>query len=162
MSRQSHPRTLDAAKAEHLVDALFADSIVPALVEYIRIPNKSPTFDPDWERAGHMTKAMDLIVDWCRAQPLEGMRLEVIRLPDRTPLLFIEIEGEVEDTVLGRWPRFGTLRQTGKSVQTPERGTPCPATTTTISTVPVPRLNGSVTCGRVTSVRRSMANCWKR
>ena len=28
----------------------FWDSeIVPTLVDYIKIPNKSPSFDPDWE-----------------------------------------------------------------------------------------------------------------
>jgi acetylornithine deacetylase/succinyl-diaminopimelate desuccinylase-like protein len=93
-------RTIDAAQAESLVGALFADSILPVLVEYIEIPNKSPAFDPDWERAGHMAKAMDLIADWCRAQPLAGMRVDVIRLPGRTPLLFIEVPGEADATVL--------------------------------------------------------------
>lgn len=91
---------IDAARASNLVESLFESSIVPTLVEYIRIPNKSPAFDPDWERNGHMAAAMDLIVDWCRAQPLEGMRLEVVRLPGRTPLLFIEIPGQTDDTVL--------------------------------------------------------------
>ncbi len=26
--------------------------ITPALTEYIKIPNKSPAFDPDWEKTG--------------------------------------------------------------------------------------------------------------
>ncbi|HEY8521915.1 MAG TPA: M20 family metallopeptidase [Gammaproteobacteria bacterium] len=96
----SSERTIDARAAEEMVATLFAESIVPTLVEYIKIPNKSPAFDPDWERNGHMARAMDLIVDWCRAQPIAGMRLEVVRLPGRTPLLLIEVPGEVDDTVL--------------------------------------------------------------
>ncbi|MBN1239024.1 MAG: M20 family metallopeptidase [Gammaproteobacteria bacterium] len=96
----STQRTIDAGQARALVENLFEDSIVPALVEYIRIPNKSPAFDPDWERNGHMDAAMALIVEWCRAQPLDGMSLEVVRLPGRTPLLFIEVPGRAEDTVL--------------------------------------------------------------
>jgi acetylornithine deacetylase/succinyl-diaminopimelate desuccinylase-like protein len=43
---------------------------------------------------------MDLIVDWCRSHALPGMQLEVVRLPGRTPLLFIEIPGTVDDTVV--------------------------------------------------------------
>ncbi len=47
-----------------------------------------------------MQRAMDLIVAWCRARRIAGMRLEVVRLPGRTPLLFIEVPGAVDDTVL--------------------------------------------------------------
>ena len=32
------------------------NEIVPTLVEYIKIPNKSPSFDPDWEKNGYMNK----------------------------------------------------------------------------------------------------------
>ncbi len=92
--------SLDAARASGLAARLYASSIVPTLAEYIEIPNKSPGFDPDWERSGHMRRAMDLIVAWCRARRIEGMRLEVVQLPGRTPLLFIEVPGAVDDTVL--------------------------------------------------------------
>ncbi len=92
--------TIDAKAAEAQVDKVFADSIVPTLVEYIKIPNKSPDFDPDWEENGHMQKAMDLIVGWCKDHPLKDMKLEVLQLPGRTPLLCIEVPGEIDDTVL--------------------------------------------------------------
>jgi hypothetical protein len=39
---------LDIAKAKKLVDQCWADEILPTSVEYIKIPNKSPAFDPDW------------------------------------------------------------------------------------------------------------------
>ena len=94
------PLTIDPTRASQLVERLYASSIVPTLTEYIKIPNKSPGFDPDWERHGHMQRALDLIVAWCRARPIEGMKLDVVRLPGRTPLLFIEVPGEVDDTVL--------------------------------------------------------------
>jgi acetylornithine deacetylase/succinyl-diaminopimelate desuccinylase-like protein len=93
-------RALDAQRARSLVERAFATSIVPTLTEYIRIPNQSPAFDPAWEQAGHMQRAMELIVAWCHAQSLDGMQLEVIRLPGRTPLLYIEIPGQLDDTVL--------------------------------------------------------------
>jgi acetylornithine deacetylase/succinyl-diaminopimelate desuccinylase-like protein len=96
----SSRETVDPRRADSLVAKLFADSVVPTLIEYIKIPNKSPAFDPDWERNGHMNKAMELIVAWCRAQPIDGMSIEVVRLPGRTPLLLIEVPGEIDDTVL--------------------------------------------------------------
>src|ERR1700761_5075370 len=76
------------------------ESIVDRLTAYIRIPNKSPLFDPDWERHGHMQAAIELMAEWCRAQPLPGMRVEVRRLPGRTPLLFIDVPGELPGCVL--------------------------------------------------------------
>ena len=80
------------------------DGIVPVLHEYIAIPNVSPVFDPDWRANGHMAEAVDLIAGWCRAQPVEGLTLEVVELDGRTPVILMEIpaigDGSNDDTVL--------------------------------------------------------------
>jgi acetylornithine deacetylase/succinyl-diaminopimelate desuccinylase-like protein len=65
--------------------------IVPRLTDYIRIPCKSPHFDPDWAAKGHLDAAVQLAEAWCRAQPLPGLQLEVVRLPGRTPVLYFEV-----------------------------------------------------------------------
>jgi hypothetical protein len=46
------------------VEELFAKSIVPTLVDYIKIPNKSPMFDPEWRKTGHMDRAAELMHAW--------------------------------------------------------------------------------------------------
>jgi acetylornithine deacetylase/succinyl-diaminopimelate desuccinylase-like protein len=76
------------------------DDIVPRLVEYVRIPAKSPHFDPDWEAHGHIERVIRLAEDWARAQPIPGLAVEIVRLPGRTPLLFFEVPGQGERTVL--------------------------------------------------------------
>src|SRR5882724_10032981 len=78
----------------------WESSIVDRLVAYVRIPNKSPMFDPQWESNGHMEAATRLMADWCRAQPVPGMRVEVRRLPGRTPLLLVDVPGELPGCVL--------------------------------------------------------------
>jgi acetylornithine deacetylase/succinyl-diaminopimelate desuccinylase-like protein len=83
-----------------LVDQTWDESIVPSLVEYIKIPNKSPAFDPDWAAHGYMEQAVDLIADWCKAQDIEGLSVEVVRLEGRTPLIYMEVPGTGEDTVM--------------------------------------------------------------
>ena len=50
---------MNADRVRRHVEALWDDSIVPELVEYIRIPNKSPHFDPDWAEHGYMEAAVD-------------------------------------------------------------------------------------------------------
>ena len=82
------------------VDELWDSSIVPTLEEYIRIPNESPAYDPDWREHGHMERAVTLAKTWVDGQGIAGLRSEVVRLDGRTPLLFIEVPGEVDDTVL--------------------------------------------------------------
>jgi acetylornithine deacetylase/succinyl-diaminopimelate desuccinylase-like protein len=82
------------------IDELWDESIVPALIDYIRIPNKSPMFDPDWQAHGHMDAAVKLIASWCEGHAAQGMFMEVIQLPGRTPLIYIDIPGQGDGCVL--------------------------------------------------------------
>src|SRR5215472_17627319 len=93
---------LDVARTKKSIDQCWGDEIVPTLVEYIRIPNKSPSFDPDWAAHGFMEEAVTLLARWARAKltSLPGASLEVVRLPGRTPLIYIDVPGEGADTVL--------------------------------------------------------------
>jgi acetylornithine deacetylase/succinyl-diaminopimelate desuccinylase-like protein len=88
--------------ADAFIDALWDKEIVPTLTDYIRIPNKSPAFDPQWAEHGYMDKVVALFEGWAREKlkKLPGSSLEVVRLKDRTPLIFIEIPGAMDDTVL--------------------------------------------------------------
>jgi len=93
---------LDIAKARKFVDQCWGDEVVPTLFEYIKIPNKSPSFDPDWAAHGFMEEAVALFESWARAKLsfLPGASLEVVRLPERTPVIVIDVPGEGTDTVL--------------------------------------------------------------
>ena len=86
--------------ARAFIDDAWTTRIVPALQEYIRIPNLSPAFDHDWRAHGHMQRALTLVSDWVRAQAVPGLQLDVIELPGRTPLLWMELPGNSNDTVL--------------------------------------------------------------
>ena len=94
----------DPTQARDFVGAKWDAEIVPQLVEYIRIPNKSPMFDADWVANGHMQRAVSLMETWARAQQVPGMQLEVVRLEGRTPLIFIEVPaangGRDDDCIL--------------------------------------------------------------
>lgn len=79
---------------------VWQESILPKLIEYVAIPNESPLFDPEWASHGHMHRAVELAAAWCRTRPLDGLSCEVVELPGRTPVLLLELPGEVDDTVL--------------------------------------------------------------
>jgi acetylornithine deacetylase/succinyl-diaminopimelate desuccinylase-like protein len=93
---------MDSGKTKAFMEGIWDGEIIPALTDYIRIPNKSPAFDPDWEKHGHMDKVVDLFTAWARGKlkQLPGSALEVVKLPGRTPLIFIEVPGKADGTIL--------------------------------------------------------------
>ena len=91
---------MDTEKTARFVDVEWDESIIPELCDYIRVPNKSPAFDPDWASHGHMEKAVRQFAEWCEKQPIDGLTVEIVRLEGRTPVLFLEVPGDSDDTVL--------------------------------------------------------------
>ena len=94
---------LDATQALGQVSQAWDDQIVPQLQDYIRIPAKSPMFDADWAANGFIDTVVRNTAAWIEAQKVEGLTLELVRLPGRTPVLFFEVTGtktESTQTVL--------------------------------------------------------------
>lgn len=63
----------------------WQEEILPSLCDYIKIPNKSPHFDAQWQEHGYMDKAVDHIAEWCKNHAPQGMKLDIMRLENRTP-----------------------------------------------------------------------------
>lgn len=91
---------MNAETTRAFVEKLWRGSILPSLHEFIRIPNQSPAYDPSWHSRGFMEKAVELTTSWARAQGIAGLGIEVLRLPERTPLVLMELAGDVAGTVL--------------------------------------------------------------
>ena len=85
---------MDIKKTTDFINNLWQGTILETLKEYIRIPNKSPLFDKDWEKNGYMNEAVKLIQQWCNANAPEGMKLQVVQENGKTPLIYIEVEGD--------------------------------------------------------------------
>ena len=93
---------LDTSRAAEFITTHWARSATPTLIDYIRIPNKSPAFDPEWSAHGYMDQAVALLEGWARSHlaRLPAATLEVVRLAGRTPVILIEVPGVSADTVL--------------------------------------------------------------
>jgi acetylornithine deacetylase/succinyl-diaminopimelate desuccinylase-like protein len=87
-------------KGAELIAQRWQNSITDELVDYVRIPAKSPHFDPDWATNGHIDRAVEHIARWCRDQKIDGLTVEIVRLGDRTPVILMEVPGQINDTVL--------------------------------------------------------------
>jgi acetylornithine deacetylase/succinyl-diaminopimelate desuccinylase-like protein len=75
------------------VSTQWDSEIVPQLTDYVRIPAKSPHFDPQWEANGHIERVIRLADAWVKKQSVRGLTVEIVRLPGRTPLLYFNVPG---------------------------------------------------------------------
>ena len=80
-----------AAAIAAFCDRTWDEAIVPALIDYIAIPAKSPLFDAEWQAHGHIERVVRDAAQWVERQSVAGLRLEVVRLPGRTPVIFFDV-----------------------------------------------------------------------
>ncbi|WP_313301462.1 M20 family metallopeptidase [Diaphorobacter sp.] len=93
MNARTPTDLLQPADALAHISRQWDDDIVRQLTDYIAIPAKSPGFAPDWEQLGFIDTVVRNAADWVSAQKVQGLKLKVVRLPGRTPVLFFEVEG---------------------------------------------------------------------
>lgn len=91
LHREIPATVLDSARALDQVSRQWDGDIVRQLTDYIAIPAKSPGFDPEWQRHGYLETVLRNAAAWVEAQKVEGLKLEVVRLPGRTPVIFFEV-----------------------------------------------------------------------
>ncbi|MDP9881616.1 acetylornithine deacetylase/succinyl-diaminopimelate desuccinylase-like protein [Variovorax boronicumulans] len=91
LHREMPAGTLDATRALSDVTARWDGDIVKQLTDYIAIPAKSPGFDKDWSANGYLETVLRNAAAWVEAQKVEGLKLEIVRLEGRTPVLFFEV-----------------------------------------------------------------------
>lgn len=91
LHRELPATVLDSARALDQVTRQWDSDIVRQLTEYVAVPAKSPGFDPEWQQHGYIDTVLRNAAAWVEAQKVEGLTLEIVRLPGRTPVLFFEV-----------------------------------------------------------------------
>ena len=98
LHREIPAAVLDSAAALSQVSAQWDGDILRQLTDYIAIPAKSPGFDPQWQQHGYIETVLRNAAAWVEAQKVEGLKLEIVRLPGRTPVLFFEVAATRSDS----------------------------------------------------------------
>ena len=87
---------VSAAQSQQLGDfaaRAWDERIVPELKRYIEVPAKSPMFDAQWQSHGYIDHVVRAAAAWVESRKVTGLKLEVIRLEGRTPVILFEVPG---------------------------------------------------------------------
>ena len=83
--------------------------LIPAISEFIKIPNQSRIFDSEWATNGLQEKACKFAMDFAKSQKIKKMTMELIEEEKKTPALLAIIEpfkgkekasSDIEKTIL--------------------------------------------------------------
>ncbi|MCZ2104464.1 MAG: M20/M25/M40 family metallo-hydrolase [Comamonadaceae bacterium] len=91
MSTSSATPAFDAAAAAAHLTRAWDEDITQQISDYIAIPAKSPAFAADWREQGHIETVVRRAAAWAESQQVAGLKLDVVRLPGRTPVIFFEV-----------------------------------------------------------------------
>ena len=91
MNARTPESVLNAAQALDQVSKAWDNDILAQLQAYIAVPSKSPMFDADWAQHGYLDTVMRNAATWVEAQKIPGLKLEIVRMEGRTPVMFFEV-----------------------------------------------------------------------
>ena len=91
---------MNSEKLQQDISTFWDNQILPTIIEYIKFPNKSPVFDPDWEANGYMDQVVDLASDWINKHKPDNSTLNIYKEAGRTPLMILDVPGNSDGTVL--------------------------------------------------------------
>lgn len=76
----------------NFVNSDFDNTTLPSLIEFIKIPNLSPAYDPNWKTNGLLKNAAEHLLKFAEDQKINGLKTALFGDVDSTPLLFITID----------------------------------------------------------------------
>jgi len=82
---------MNLADLHRFVAHKWDQDLVPRLIDYVKVPAKSPAFDASWATHGYLSAVVKDAEAWCRAQAIQGLTIEVVAIDGRTPCLLFDV-----------------------------------------------------------------------
>jgi len=82
---------MNLADLGNFVDQRWDRDLIPRLVEYVKVPAKSPAFDASWLEHGYLQAVIKEAHAWAAAQKIAGLKLEIVAIEGRTPCIFFDV-----------------------------------------------------------------------
>ena len=82
---------MDSKSLRKYVDKQFLINILPNLMNFIRIPNLSPSYDQNWKTNGLIFKAASLVTSYAKYLNIKNSEVNLLQDKGYTPLVFVDI-----------------------------------------------------------------------
>ena len=82
---------MNLADLGNFVDQRWDRDLIPRLVDYVKVPAKSPAFDASWLEHGYLQAVIKEAHAWAAAQKIGGLKLEIVAIEGRTPCIFFDV-----------------------------------------------------------------------
>jgi acetylornithine deacetylase/succinyl-diaminopimelate desuccinylase-like protein len=82
---------MNLSDLKHITDKRWDAELIPRLVEYVKVPAKSPGFDASWEAHGFLQAVVREAFAWGQAQKIAGLKIEIVALEGKTPCIFFDV-----------------------------------------------------------------------
>jgi len=82
---------MNLADVNRFVAQRWDEDLVPRLIDYVKVPAKSPAFDASWAAHGYLAAVIKEAEAWCRRQDIQGLTIEVVAIEGRTPCLLFDV-----------------------------------------------------------------------
>ena len=91
---------MDTAKTTKYVEDNFEKYFVEPLSDFVRIPNLTPAFDPEFYTNGLIEQAIDHVKNFAESLNIEGLEFHVHNEPDRAPMAVIVYPGNGKTNIM--------------------------------------------------------------
>lgn len=85
---------VEGDKIQEYVNSKWEADYVPALCDFVRVPNLSPMVDPEFLTNGHTEKAMEVVDEFAKKLAIEGLVRHVIKPEGKSNLVVYVHEAE--------------------------------------------------------------------
>ena len=73
------------------IDKFFENKVLPGIMDFIRIPNVSPSYNPNWDIDGNQEKAAQFLANWVISENKNDLALNIYKEVKRMTFIYIEI-----------------------------------------------------------------------
>ena len=80
------------------ISKFFDSNVLPNFMNFIRIPNSSPEYDPKWDTNGLLLKASKNIINFAKSLCLKNTEITLLKDEGHTPFILIDTSSKVNET----------------------------------------------------------------
>ncbi|CAI2368334.1 unnamed protein product [Moneuplotes crassus] len=91
---------MDTEKSKKFIEDNFQSMFLDPISEFIKVPNLTPSFDPEFQTNGLIEQAIDNVKGYAESMDIPGLKFHVHNEEGRAPMALIEIPGNGKKNIM--------------------------------------------------------------